>query len=170
MAERVRAGPILGSLIFLVVAPGVVAGLIPWWFAVRFGVHEPFLGFEPFRWLGWALIAFGAVLLIDCFARFALKGRGTPAPIYPTEELVVSGAYRFVRNPMYVAVVSLVLGQALVIGCLPLLWYGVGLFVVFHLFVLLYEEPTLRGTYGVRYDAYRAAVGRWVPRLTPWRG
>ena len=162
--------PIVGTIVFLFVAPGILAVLIPWYTAVRYGIHEPFLGFEPFRWLGVALIGLGAVILLDSFARFALQGRGTPAPLYPTQTLVLSGAYRYVRNPMYLAVVSLIVGQALLVGCMPLLWYGVGMAVVTHLFVLAYEEPTLRQTYSAQYDDYTKNVRRWIPRLTPWRG
>ena len=102
----------------------------------------PLLGFEPVRWLGGALILLGAVILLDSFARFALQGRGTPAPIYPTATLVVSGAYRYVRNPMYLAVMALIAGQGLLIGSLPLLIYALAFGIVTHLFVLAYEEPT----------------------------
>src|SRR4051812_15256780 len=120
--------------------------------------------------MGGAMILFGAAVLLDSFARFALQGRGTPAPIYPTTTLVVSGAYRYVRNPMYLAVTALIAGQGLLIGCPPLLLYALVLGVVTHLFVLVYEEPTLRSTYGAQYESYAADVRRWLPRLTPWRG
>ena len=132
-------------------------------------MDEPLLGFEPVRWLGGALILVGAAVLLDSFARFALQGRGTPAPIYPTATLVVSGTYRYVRNPMYLAVAALIAGQGLLIGSLPLLIYALAFGVVTHLFVLIYEEPTLRSTYGAQYEAYAAEVHRWLPRLTPWR-
>src|SRR6185436_11430704 len=116
------------------------------WYASGWHMHEPLLGLAPVRWLGGALIVFGAAVLLDSFARFALQGRGTPAPIYPTATLVVSGAYRYVRNPMYLAVSALIAGQGLLIGSLPLLIYALAFVVVTHLFVLVYEEPTLRGT------------------------
>jgi protein-S-isoprenylcysteine O-methyltransferase Ste14 len=127
------------------------------------------LGSEAVRWLGGAVIFFGAAVLFDSFARFALQGRGTPAPIYPTAMLVVSGAYRYVRNPMYLAVAALIAGQGLLVGCLSLLIYALAFGLVTHLFVLAYEEPTLRSTYGVQYEAYAADVRRWLPRLAPWR-
>src|ERR1700742_1287606 len=123
MTIRDRFGPVLGSFLFLVVTPGTVAGLIPWWIS-RYEMQAPFLGFEPFRWIGVPLLALGAVLLLETFARFALQGLGTPAPIYPTKSLVVSGSYRFVRNPMYLAVVSLILGQGLWFGSVAVLVYG----------------------------------------------
>lgn len=112
MTLRERISPGLGSILFLIAAPGTVAGVVPWWIS-RYQPGPPFLGFEPFRWLGLVLLPLGGVLLAETFARFALVGRGTPAPIYPTEKLVVTGSYRFVRNPMYVAVLALVFGQAL---------------------------------------------------------
>lgn len=163
MNERLRA--ILGSILFLFVAPGIVAGVIPWWIS-GYRTEPSFL--EPFRWLGVALLLLGAVLLIETFARFALQGLGTPAPIAPTKSLVVTGSYRFVRNPMYVAVVSLILGQALLFGSLWTLVWGAVVWLTVHLFVLTYEEPTLSRTYGEQYDRYRANVRRWIPRLTPW--
>ena len=107
-------------------------------------------------------------MLVETFARFALQGRGTPAPVYPTETLVVTGSYRFVRNPMYVAVVSLILGQGLLFGNLAVLAYGAAIWLIVHLFVISYEEPTLARSFGARYERYKANVRRWIPRLTPW--
>ncbi len=164
-----RILPVLGTIVFLFAAPGVFGVLIPW-AMTSWHVGDPLLGLEPVRWLGISLIAFGAAILLDCFARFALEGRGTPAPIYPTATLVISGAYRYVRNPMYLAVTALVAGQALLFGSLPLLAYGLLFFGVTHVFVLAYEEPTLRRTYGAQYEDYAAHVRRWLPRLTPCGG
>lgn len=159
---RGRAGPVLGSLLFLVAAPGMVAGVIPWWIT-RWSFHAPLLGWAG-RLAGGALVLAGAAVVLDSFARFALVGRGTPAPIAPTQRLVVSGLYRHVRNPMYLAVVSMILGQALLFGSTTLLCYGAIAWVFFHLFVLLHEEPALGRRYGAEYDRYRAAVRRWWPR------
>jgi protein-S-isoprenylcysteine O-methyltransferase Ste14 len=167
--QRQSISPAVGSVIFLFVAPGTVAGLIPWWIT-GWQMQPPVLGYEPLRWLGSALLALGAVLLAETFTRFALQGRGTPAPIYPTETLVVTGSYRFVRNPMYVAVVSLIFGQALLFGSFWALVYGFAVWGTVHTFVVTYEEPTLARTYGAQYETYRAHVWRWVPRITPWRG
>jgi protein-S-isoprenylcysteine O-methyltransferase Ste14 len=163
--ERARA--IIGSIAFLFVAPGIVAGVIPWAIS-GYQLEPPLLGFEPLRWIGVALLILGALLLIETFSRFALQGLGTPAPIAPTKTLVVTGSYRFVRNPMYVAVVSLIVGQALWFGSIGTLIWGVVVWLTVHAFVLAYEEPTLSSTYGVQYDRYRANVRRWIPRLTPW--
>jgi protein-S-isoprenylcysteine O-methyltransferase Ste14 len=167
MNERVRA--VLGSIVFLFVAPGIVAGVIPWSIS-GYRIEPAIFGFEPFRWLGGLLLALGAVLLIETFSRFALQGLGTPAPIAPTKTLVVTGSYRFVRNPMYVAVVSLILGQALLLGSVGTLIWGIVVWLTVHAFILAYEEPTLSRTYGEQYDRYRANVRRWIPRLTPYRG
>lgn len=160
---------VLGSAAFLVIAPGLFGVLIPW-AMTGWHLNEPMFGLEPTRWLGGVLTLLGGGILLDSFARFALEGRGTPAPIYPTATLVVSGAYRYVRNPMYLAVISLIAGQGLLFGSLALLVYAMAFGLTTHLFVRLYEEPTLRETYGTQYDVYSAKVRRWVPRWTPWRG
>ncbi len=163
-----RAFAILGSAIFLVLAPGIVAGYVPWR-VCRWHVGLPLLGNSVFRLIGLLLIAVGLPILLDSFARFAIQGLGTPAPIFPTRHLVVSGLFRFVRNPMYIAVMSLILGQGLFFGSIGLLEYGVAVWVGFHLFILIYEEPTLRNRYGHGYQEFCEHVPRWIPRLRPWR-
>src|SRR5215467_13616959 len=110
-----RAFAILGSAIFLVIAPGIVAGYVPWRIC-RWHRGGPLLGLFLFRFLGLLLIVAGLPILLDSFARFALQGLGTPAPVFPTRHLVVSGLFRYVRNPMYVAVVAVILGQSLLLG------------------------------------------------------
>jgi protein-S-isoprenylcysteine O-methyltransferase Ste14 len=160
---------VLGSLVFLVLAPGTVAGVVPWTIS-RWRVQPPLLGLDLLRPVGAALVAAACAVLLDSFARFALGGLGTPAPVLPTRRLVVTGLYRHVRNPMYVAVVSAVLGQGLVLGDARVLAYGAALWLAFHLFVLGYEEPTLRRTYGEAYERFRENVPRWIPRARPWRG
>jgi protein-S-isoprenylcysteine O-methyltransferase Ste14 len=167
-AWRQAIGPLVGTAVFFVLAPGTVAFYVPWTLT-RWRSGPPLLGLEPSRVAGALLALGGAAALVECFARFAIEGRGTPAPPLPTRRLVVNGLYRHVRNPMYVAVVSIVLGQALLLGRRALLEYGLGLWAAFHLFVLVYEEPTLRARYGEEYAAYCAAVRRWWPRLRPWR-
>ena len=167
--SKSRFFALVGSAIFLFVAPGTVAGLVPWWIG-KGRVHAPFFGFTALRVAGGVLVAIAFVFLLEAFLRFALQGIGTPAPIYPTKRLVVTGSYRFVRNPMYVSVVSLILGQSLIFGDIGLLVYGLCVWLVMHLFVLIYEEPTLRRTFPVDYAAFTANVPRWIPRLTPWHG
>ena len=163
-----KLSAIVGSAIFLVIVPGVVAGVVPWWIS-RWQIGPPFFGITLFRFAGSVLIALGAAGLLDSFARFALQGLGTPAPVFPTRRLIVTGLYRHVRNPMYVAVVSAILGQGLLFGNLTLLKYGGVIWLLFHLFVLSYEEPTLRASFGPEYKIFCAEVPRWLPRFTPWR-
>jgi protein-S-isoprenylcysteine O-methyltransferase Ste14 len=164
-----RASAILGTIAFFFVAPGIVAGVVPWSLS-GWQIHTRLPGAWIVVAIGGVLIISGLAALIASFARFALEGRGTPAPIAPTAELVTGGLYRHVRNPMYVAVLAIVLGQALAFASLAVLIYGVILFATVHAFVTLYEEPTLRDSYGASYDVYVAAVPRWIPRLTPWVG
>jgi len=164
-----RVTAILGSAVFLVVAPGTLAVYGPWAFS-RWHVAPPLLGFFPFRVIGVLLMALGLPVLLDSFARFAIRGLGTPAPIAPPQHLVVTGLYRYVRNPMYVAVSSLIFGQGLFFGNVSILEYGLAVWLGFHIFVLAYEEPTLRGKFGDEYKEFCAHVRRWWPRITPWQG
>lgn len=160
---------ILGSAIFLVIAPGIVGGYVPWRIS-RWHVGAPLLGTSLSRLVGVLLIIAGIPVLLDSFARFALQGLGTPAPIFPTRHLVVSGFFQNVRNPMYVAVVPQILSQGLFFGNIRLLEYGAAACLGFYLFVLIYEQPVLRKSYGREYEDFCANVPRWIPRLRPWRG
>jgi protein-S-isoprenylcysteine O-methyltransferase Ste14 len=156
-----------GSALFFVVAPGAVAGLVPWWLTGWQARGLPSY-WAPLRLLGATLLTTGVVVLVHSFARFVVEGSGTPAPVAPTERLVVGGLYRYVRNPMYVAVVATVVGQALLLGRPRLLLYAVVVFVTVASFVRWYEEPTLRRRFGAQYDAYARAVPAWWPRRHPW--
>jgi protein-S-isoprenylcysteine O-methyltransferase Ste14 len=162
-----KARAAIGSLAFLVLAPGVVAGLIPWWLT-GWQVEEPLPYWEPLRVAGVILIAAGVAVLLEAFARFAAEGVGTPAPVAPTERLVVGGLYRYVRNPMYLAVAATIVGQALVLGQPILLLYAAAFAVTVAAFVHWYEEPTLRRQFGEQYERYRRAVPAWWPRREPW--
>jgi protein-S-isoprenylcysteine O-methyltransferase Ste14 len=162
VAERIRAA--LGSLVFLVLAPGIVAGLLPW-LITGWRPLPPGDGLGALRWGGLILIVAGLVVVLEAFARFAWVGLGTPAPVAPTRTLVISGFYRFVRNPMYVAVTALIFGQAVLFASWGLAVYGVVVVAGFHIFVRLYEEPTLREAYGEQYAAYCTATPRWIPRF-----
>jgi protein-S-isoprenylcysteine O-methyltransferase Ste14 len=163
-----RRWAFLGSLAFLLLAPGTVAVVVPWWIS-RWRMQPPLLGLAASRVAGFLLVTAGVAVLLDSFVRFALQGRGTPAPVLPTRRLVVSGLYRHVRNPMYVAVVAVIVGQGLILGDVQVLGYGALLWLVFHLFVVGYEEPTLRRSFGAEYEKFCGNVPRWIPRLRAWR-
>lgn len=162
-----RAAAIIGSAIFLVIAPGTLAVYVPWYLTHWY--FAPAL-FPIARLLGAALIVAGLPILLDSFARFALQGLGTPAPVMPPKRLVVTGLYRYVRNPMYVAVTALIAGQGLLFGSITVLEYSAIVWAGFFLFVVAYEEPALGEQFGDEYKRYRANVRRWLPRITPWRG
>jgi protein-S-isoprenylcysteine O-methyltransferase Ste14 len=163
-----KPAAIAGSALFFLAAPGVVAGLLPWllthWHSLPLAVSP------AFRLLGALPIITGFAVLLHAFSRFALEGAGTPAPVAPTERLVIGGIYRHVRNPMYVAVLAIILGQALLFGQISLVVYAGAVGMAMFAFVRLYEEPLLERRYGAAYAAYRNAVPGWLPRLTPWRG
>lgn len=159
-----RAAAAFGSALFFLVAPAVIAGFIPWWMT-QWRFEQPMPSWLPMRAIGVALIAAGVPVLVHSFTRFVMDGLGTPAPIAPTERLVVTGLYRFVRNPMYLAVLSIIVGQALLFGQLRLLWYAAMIFAAFVTFVRLYEEPTLTRQFGRDYDEYRRLVPAWWPRF-----
>ena len=143
-----RSAAAVGTAAFFVLAPGVVAGVVPWWLT-RWQVRTPLPGWIVFQLL----------------ARFVTEGAGTPAPVAPTERLVVGGAYRYVRNPMYLAVLSVIVGQALVLGQFHLLTYAAVIAAIMLAFVRGYEEPVLSQKFGAEYDVYRRNVPGWWPRL-----
>jgi protein-S-isoprenylcysteine O-methyltransferase Ste14 len=159
-----------GTAIFFALAPGIVAGLVPWWLTGWRVEHPP----APWGWVGLrvagvALLVAGVVVLVSAFVRFVTEGAGTPAPVAPTQQLVVGGLYRYVRNPMYLAVLSAIVGQALALGQPALLGYAVVVGAAVVTFVHGYEEPTLAEQFGAQYAAYRRAVPAWRPRLRPWQ-
>jgi protein-S-isoprenylcysteine O-methyltransferase Ste14 len=155
-----------GSSLFFAIAPGVVAGVVPW-MLTRWEAADPSWP-APVRAIGATLLALSAVVLVQAFVRFVREGHGTPAPVAPTERLVVGGLYRYVRNPMYVAVVGAIVGQALLLGRPVLVVYAAVAGACMAAFVRGYEEPLLAARYGEQYRAYRRAVPGWLPRLRPW--
>jgi protein-S-isoprenylcysteine O-methyltransferase Ste14 len=157
----------LGSIAFFCVAPGTLAGWVPF----LISGWRPRGAVSPLvRAIGATLVVAGVLSLVECFARFVVRGRGTPAPISPPTRLVVTGQYRHVRNPMYVAMVFVVAGQGAWLGSPPLWAYAALLWLLFHLRVLTYEEPTLAKLFGEAFEEYRRAVPRWLPRARPWSG
>lgn len=163
--NRQVIGAVAGSALFFIVAPGTLAGLTPW--AITSWRAEGEVA-PAVQAAGWALAGAGLALLAECFVRFAVKGLGTPAPIAPPRKLVATGSYRFVRNPMYVAIAAMNEGQALAFGSLTLALYGAIVWLFMAIFVLAYEEPTLGRQFGEEYAEYCRHVGPWIPRLKPW--
>jgi protein-S-isoprenylcysteine O-methyltransferase Ste14 len=161
-----RPSAAAGSALFFAVAPGVVAGVMPW---ALTGWETESEWWLPVRVLGAAAIVAGGAVLVNAFARFVREGLGTPAPVAPTEHLVVGGLYRYVRNVMYIAVTTTILGQALLLGQVVLLVYAAVVWAGMAAFVLVYEEPALAGRYGEQYEEYRRAVPAWWPRLSARR-
>jgi len=152
------------SLAWAVLLPGVFAGYIPWRY---FGVRDLRLDLHsPRQLLGTICVVAGAVLLLACIWEFARRGRGTLSPADPPRHLVISGLYRYVRNPMYLSVTLIVLGEALLTGSRALLLYWAVWFALVNLFVIAYEESALQQQFGDDYDRYRRQTGRWIPRFS----
>lgn len=156
----------LGSAAFFLVAPGIVAGLIPW-LITGWHRHQPLPHWVIAQIVGVLLICVGLVPVVSAFAEFAKAG-GTPAPVAAPRRLVVSAFNRYVRNPMYVGLLVVIVGQALLFGSLGAAVYAAVMWAVTASFVRWYEEPTLQRQFGTDYEAYRQAVPAWFPRLRPW--
>jgi protein-S-isoprenylcysteine O-methyltransferase Ste14 len=154
-------GPLLKTLVFTIVVPGTVAVVIPRYLLA--GFPAPIFGALPA--VGFVAIVLGASIYFLCAWEFAVRGLGTPAPIAPTKFLVVSGLHRYVRNPMYLGVALVILGEAGLFRAPHLAEYAVVMLSIAHLFVIFYEEPTLHRQFGESYEQYRRTVPRWVPRL-----
>src|SRR5688572_22852946 len=153
----------LRTALFTLLVPGTVLVLVP--AALLATGRGPSLDLGPARWVGLLPIALGSAVILVCFVEFVRRGRGTPAPYDPPRELVVAGLYRYVRNPQYVGVLLVVVGEALLAGMVVLFGYAALMAIGYHLFVRYYEEPTLARQFGEPYACYREAVPRWVPRL-----
>ena len=154
--------PFLRTLVFTVFVPGFWTVLVPYWVVGR----SPRLDLRGAGAAGFVLVVAGVALYLICaFWGFALRGKGTPAPIDPPKKLVVEGPYRIVRNPMYWSVAFVMLGEALVFRSLPLAEIGCVFFAGTALFVMVYEEASLRVKFGAEYEAYCRRVPRWIPRF-----
>jgi protein-S-isoprenylcysteine O-methyltransferase Ste14 len=160
-----RARAAAGSLVFLLIAPGAAAILMPWLLTGWDSTDPPL----ALKIAGVVLIAAGAAVLLSAFVRFVIEGIGTPAPVAPPEHLVVGGFYRYVRNPMYVAVTATIVGQAALLGRPALLLYAALFMAAVAAFVYVYEQPTLSARFGADYDEYKRNVRAWWPRLRPWK-
>lgn len=159
----------LGAALFTLLVPGTLTIGVPWLIVAN--RSDPLVDAPWFRHAGWLAVALGGLLVLRCVRDFVVIGRGTPAPVAPPTALVAAGPYRWTRNPMYVGVVGVLLGEALALWSLPLLIHALGTWTAMFLFVLLYEEPALARRFGDSYLAYRRAVPRWVglPRRDPDR-
>jgi protein-S-isoprenylcysteine O-methyltransferase Ste14 len=147
--------------LFTLLVPGTVLVLVP--VALLATGLGPTLSLGPARWVGLVPLALGLGMILYCFAEFVRRGRGTPAPYDPPRELVAAGLYRYVRNPQYVGVLLVAVGEAMLAEAVVLLGYAAVLAIAYHLFVRYYEEPTLAGLFGEAYSRYREAVPRWLP-------
>ena len=151
---------VLKSLLYLVFEAGIFALYIP----LRLLRSGPRLETGMLSWLAIPLWLMGSLIILRCFWDFARRGRGTPVPTDPPKELVVTGFYRYVRNPIYVGAMLIFLGHFLWFGYWALLLYTVLALIGVHLFILLYEEPTLKRKFGTAYEDYLNHVPRWIPR------
>ncbi|WP_433444065.1 methyltransferase family protein [Nonomuraea sp. CA-141351] len=158
------------SSAFFVVAPGTVAVLVPYWIS-GWRLRDPFPDpvMIPIRALGAILALAGLAVLVNAFVRFVVEGLGTPVPVAPPDRLVVGGLYRYVRNPMYVAIFGAVIGQAMIFGDPWLLVYVAVMAIPVYAFVHWYEEPHLSRTFGADYERYKARVPGWWPTVHPYR-
>lgn len=154
---------LLRSILFTILQPGTVAVLIPYWLISS--QDSSVAADRPLRYLGLPLIIIGAAGLLWCIWEFFSTGRGTISPVDPPKHLVVRGLYRYVRNPMYVLVIIVLLGEAIFFSSVPVLIEAGVFFVLASLFVMFYEEPYLRRRFGESYERYTQAVGRWIPRF-----
>ncbi|HEX6269021.1 MAG TPA: isoprenylcysteine carboxylmethyltransferase family protein [Anaerolineales bacterium] len=152
----------LKSLFFFLLVPGLLLGVFPYWIAQS---DVPLFEAGFFRYLAIPFWIIGMMMMVWCFWDFTVKGRGTPAPFDPPKELVATGPYRYVRNPMYVSGLISLIGWILWSPSLPLILAPVVFGVAAHTFVLLYEEPTLKKKFGAGYEAYLKQVPRWVPKF-----
>jgi protein-S-isoprenylcysteine O-methyltransferase Ste14 len=152
------------SAVFFIVAPLTVAGVIPGWLA-RWQLSQSFSEWLVIRSAGILLIVVGGAVLLHAFARFVTEGLGTPAPVAPAEQLVVGGPYRYVRNPMYLAVIVTIVGQGLLFLQAGLFVYASAVTIAQAAFVHWHEEPDLMERFGDQYVAYRDSVAGWLPRI-----
>jgi protein-S-isoprenylcysteine O-methyltransferase Ste14 len=153
--------PVFNTILFTIFVPGTVAVLIPLWLVGDMHWQAN----APATWMGAVVAVSGAAIYLRCAREFAVKGLGTPAPIAPTKFLVTTALHRHVRNPMYIGVALVILGESAIFHSLHLVLYAAAMLTIAHLFVVLYEEPTLRRQFGESYEEYVRTVPRWVPKL-----
>lgn len=150
------------NLFFTILQPGLVAGLIPYWILGGDAKNLFAQPFEFYHYAGIIMFIIGLVIMLSCIVSFAVKGRGTLSPLDPTKRLVVTGLYRFSRNPMYVGVMLILIGEALFFQSINLWIYLILVFTAFNLFIMLHEEPRLKKAFGEEYENYCQKVRRWI--------
>lgn len=153
---------VLRNLFFTILQPGMVAGLIPYWIAGSPGTGTFKNNLSSFQYIAIFIFAAGIAILFYCISMFAVKGKGTLSPADPTKKLVVSGLYKFSRNPMYIGVMLMLIGEAIFFNSGGLWIYTSIVFIAFNLFIVLHEEPRLKEDFGTEYQQYSKAVRRWV--------
>ena len=162
-----RFWPILNTILFTIFVPGTVVILVPRW--LMGGYLRPANSLATWlgaTWLGAAMFVCGSAIYFRCAWEFAARGLGTPAPIAPTQFLVTTALHRYVRNPMYLGVALAILGQAVIFRSWHVAEYAGAMLLIAHVFVVLYEEPTLLSQFGESYEEYRRKVPRWVPKIS----
>ena len=152
----------LRNLFFTIIHPGLVTGLIPYWILGRKWGEQFSLSFHFYQYLGIIFFSLGLVVLLNCIIRFALAGHGTLSPIDPTKKLVTSGLYRYTRNPMYLGVLMILIGETLFFKSYHLGIYLLIIALIFNLFILAVEEPRLRKDFADEYRNYCSKVRRWL--------
>jgi protein-S-isoprenylcysteine O-methyltransferase Ste14 len=165
----VRRAAVIGSAVFLLVSPGIELVVGPW-LLTGFERGDGLPDHAVVRVLGAVLLAAGVATILEAFARFVVDGLGTPSPAAPPSRLVVTGAYRHVRNPIYVATFAAIVGEALLLSQPVLLLAAAAFLAALAAWVRLREEPLLAERFGAEYAAYSVAVPGWIPRVAPWRG
>jgi protein-S-isoprenylcysteine O-methyltransferase Ste14 len=150
------------NLFFTILQPGVVAGLLPYWilgsqFSETFKNSISF-----FQYIAIFIFTAGIAILFYCIGLFVVKGKGTLSPADPTKKLVVSGLYKFSRNPMYIGVILMLMGEAIFFSSSSLWIYSAIVFIAFHLFIIFHEEPRLNRVFGTEYHQYQKTVRRWL--------
>jgi len=151
----------LRNLLFTILQPGLVAGLIPFWILgsnVKGALAQPF---NFYHYLAMLIFAIGFVIMLTCIISFAIQGRGTLSPADPTKKLVTAGLYRFSRNPMYVGVMMMLIGESIFFQSFALVKYSLFIFAAFNIFIIFFEEPRLRRDFGEEYNKYVKEVRRW---------
>lgn len=150
------------NLIFTILQPGIVAGLIPYYIVKRNLQEMDASLFSLYHYTGLAILFIGIIIMLYCIFDFAAKGRGTLSPADKTKQLVISGLYKYSRNPMYIGVLSILLGECIFMQSTRLFIYTLFVFVGFYVFVIFYEEPRLKKDFGKEYEDYKKSVHRWI--------